>query len=256
MPVRRLLPEPVDDVDVYAEYAVSDADLNQRGWHLRMNFVSSTDGAVTEQGRSRGLSTDADRMLFAAQRDLADVVLVGAGTARLEGYGPDRPTPARRHLRRAAGRAETPVIAVVSASLDLDPTSDLFGAPDARTLVLTHDQAPAERRAELDRVVEVLSVGSTSIDPNRAVAALADRGLRRVLCEGGPHLFGSLLAGGVVDEMCLTVSPLLTGPGAGRIVAGPDLPTPARLRLDGVLEEDGALFLRYGVEHPPEPGAR
>lgn len=248
--MRRLFPDPVEVVDVYAEYAIADSALTGSGWHLRMNFVASTDGAVTEQGRSRGLSTDADRMLFAAQRDLADVVLVGAGTARVEGYGPDRPTEPRRHLRRAAGRTDTPTIAVVSASLDLDPNAELFRAPDARTVVLTHDRAPALRRTALERVVEVLAVGSQTIDLRLALTALADRGLRRVLCEGGPHLFGSLLAAGLVDEMCLTVSPLLAGPGAGRIVAGPSLPVPTPMRLDGVLAEQGALFLRYGVPRP------
>lgn len=255
--MRRLLPDPTETVDIYAEYAVPDEALAGRGWHLRMNFVTSADGAVTLAGRSRGLSTPGDRALFAALRDLSDVVLVGAGTARGEGYGPDRPSQSRRTLRRSAGRTEAPVIAVVSASLDLDPSSELFTAPDARTLVLTADHAPARRRADLERVVEVVTAGSDSLDPVAAMAALADRGLHRVLCEGGPHLFGSLLAGGVVDELCLTVSPLLTGAGAGRIVAGPLLAAPAQLALAGLLEEDGALFCRYAVRTgQPGPAER
>ena len=245
--MRRILPDPADEVDVYAEYAVPDPALTETGWHLRMNFVSSADGAVSEQGRSRGLSTPGDHMLFAAMRDLADVVLVGAGTARVEGYGPDRPNESRRALRLSAGRTEAPAIAVVSSRLDLDPDSELFTAADARTIVLTHGHAPADRRAGLERVVEVVTVGSDAVDPAAALALLAGRGLRSVLCEGGPYLFGSLLAAGVVDELCLTLSPLLAGPGAGRIVAGPDLTTPARLRLAGLLEEDGALFCRYAV---------
>lgn len=245
--MRRLLPDPTEDVDVHLEYAVPDAALNEDGWHLRMNFVSSTDGAVTAAGRSRGLSTPGDRMLFAALRDLSDVIVVGAGTARIEGYGPDRPTPARRESRRSAGRPETPVIAVVSSRLDLDPHSELFSAPDARTVVLTHGQAPADRRAALERVVEVITTGPDAVDPTRAVAVLADRGLRRMLCEGGPHLLGSMLAAGVVNELCLTLSPLLAGPGAGRIVAGTTLDTPVSLRLAGLLEDDDALFCRYTV---------
>ena len=102
--MRRILPDPADPVDIYTEYTVPDTALSKVGWHLRMNFVSSADGAVTEQGRSRGLSTPGDHRLFAALRDLADVVLVGAGTARIEGYGPDRPGQTRRDLRRRAGR--------------------------------------------------------------------------------------------------------------------------------------------------------
>ncbi|HEX5495119.1 MAG TPA: dihydrofolate reductase family protein, partial [Mycobacteriales bacterium] len=102
-----------------------------------------------------------------------------------------------------------------------------------------------------ERVVEVVTVGSEAFDPAAALADLAGRGLGRVLCEGGPYLFASMLAAGVVDELCLTVSPLATGPGAGRIVAGPDLPTPLPLLLSGLLEEDDALFCRYAVRPPP-----
>ncbi|HEY9388794.1 MAG TPA: pyrimidine reductase family protein [Mycobacteriales bacterium] len=243
--MRRILPDPADPVDIYTEYTVPDTALSKVGWHLRMNFVSSADGAVTEQGRSRGLSTPGDHRLFAALRDLADVVLVGAGTARIEGYGPDRPGQTRRDLRRRAGRSEAPAIAVVSSRLDLDPDSELFTAPDARTVVLTHGRAPADRRAELERVVEVVTVGAEAVDPAEALGALADRGLRRVLCEGGPLLFGALLAAGVVNELCLTLSPLLAGPGSGRIVAGPELTAPVPLTLSGLLEEEGALFCRY-----------
>lgn len=246
--MRRLLPEPADEVDVYAEYAVPDEQLAAGGWHLRLNFVSSADGAVTQDGVSAGLSTPGDRRVFAALRGLADVILVGAGTVRVEGYGPDRPSDRRRERRRAQGLHEAPAIAVVSGRLDLDPTAELFSAPDARTIVFTHDGAPAERREALARVAEVVSTGADAVDPVAMLRDLAWRGMRRVLCEGGPHLFATLLSAGVVDELCLTLSPLLSGPGAGRIVAGAQLHAPARLRLSGLLEEDDALFLRYAAE--------
>jgi riboflavin biosynthesis pyrimidine reductase len=142
------------------------------------------------------------------------------------------------------------VIAVVSASLDLDPTSRLFTAaePAARTVVVTCRAAPADRRAALAEVADVLVAGDDRVDLAAAVGRLAERGLPRVLCEGGPTLFGTLLAAGLVDELCLTVSALLTGPGTGRIVAGPppsDAPYP--LTLLHALEEDGALLLRYAL---------
>jgi len=251
-PVRRLLPAgdgpPADlDDDALAEaYAVPAG----RPWHLRMNFVTSVDGGVTVDERSAGLSNPADKRVFALLRDLADVVLVGAGTARTEGYRAERYGPDRRRRRVRLGRAELPVIAIVSGSLDLDPTSRLFtGAePTARTVVLTCRAAPEDRKAALAEVADVLVAGDDRVDLTAAVAGLAERGLTRVLCEGGPTLFGALLAAGLVDELCLTVSALLTGPGTGRIVAGPVLAgAPYPVALVHLLEENGALLLRYAL---------
>jgi riboflavin biosynthesis pyrimidine reductase len=240
--VRQLLPYPAEDVtddDLAAAYAPPP------GRHLRVNFVSSADGAVTLKGVSGGLGGPGDRRLFQLMRDLADVILVAAGTVRNEGYGYPAFGPERRARRRAAGRAEWPTFAVVTRSLDLDLTSSLFTDPPARTVVVAGPDAPADRRRELERHAEVLAAG----DLATAVGTLADRG--PILCEGGPSLFAALVADGLVDELCLTLSPLLAGPGAGRIVAGPEQP-PARLALRGLLEEDGALFTRYAVEHQAE----
>jgi riboflavin biosynthesis pyrimidine reductase len=250
--VRRLLPAadgPPADLDdgLLAEAYAVPAGLP---WHLRINFVTSADGGVTVDDRSAGLSNPADKRTFALLRDLADVVLVGAGTARTEGYRAERYGPERRRRRLELGRAEVPVIAVVSASGDLDPASTLFAAaePAARTVVITCRAAPADRTAALAEVADVLVAGDDRVDLAAAVGRLAQRGLARVLCEGGPTLFGALLAAGLVDELCLTVSALLTGPGTGRIVAGPlldDAPYP--LTLLHVLEQDGALLLRYAL---------
>ena len=248
--VRRLLPAadgpPTElDDDALAEaYAVTAAIPR----HLRMNFVSSADGGVTVQDRSAGLSNPADERVFALLRDLADVVLVGAGTARVEGYRAERYGPVRRRRRVELGRAELPVIAVVSGSLDIDPTSRLFADADpaARTVVITRRGAPADRLAALAAVADLIVAGDDHIDLAAALDRLAERGLRRMLCEGGPTLFGALLRAGLVDELCLTVSPLLTGPGTGRIVAGPVLDgAPYPLDVLHLLEEDGALLLRY-----------
>lgn len=241
--MRRLLPDPAADLsddDLPAAYAVP----TRR--HLRVNFVTSADGAVAVDGVSGGLSSAADRRVFGVLRDLADVVLVGAGTARAEGYSYRAPDGPRRARRRAAGVAELPTFAVVSGSLDLDPTSSLFADALARTVVLTTARAPADRRTALAAVADVLVVGQDTLDPAAALDALADRGLRRVLCEGGPALFGALLAADVVDEVCLTVAPLFAGAGSGRVVAGP--PAAARTaRLLHVLEDGGTLLLRYAV---------
>ncbi|HJQ44499.1 MAG TPA: dihydrofolate reductase family protein [Jatrophihabitantaceae bacterium] len=245
--MRALLPDHAADVDVHEWYA--------REWlepgGVRIDFVSSVDGAATAEGKSEGLQTSGDNRVFAAMRDLADVVLIGAGTARIEGYRAIDLSRRRRALRRDFGFSEELPTAVVSRALMLDPTAPLFAdAPDnARTVVITCDAAEADARSALDRVADLVVVGDESVDLVAARAALEERGLRRVLCEGGPTLFADLTAAGVVDELCLSTTPFLAGPGARRIVSGApwDVPT-VPLTLVHLLEEDDALFLRYRLQ--------
>ncbi len=211
---------------------------------LRATMVSSADGAGFLDGRSAGLSSEDDRRLFGVLRVLADVILVGAGTARTENYKPARRRPALAALR--AGRAPAPPIALVSRSLDLDLESPLFAqAPaDARTIVITCAASPAPLRTAAARVADVIVAGEEAVDLGKAVGALAARGLSRVLCEGGPHLLAQVTAAGLLDELCLTVSPLLAGPGPHRITEGAPF-TPRPMKLGHVLEADGFLFCRY-----------
>ncbi len=235
--MRQLLPEPAEELtddDLVAIYAVPPGD------HLRVNFVSSADGAVTLEGASGGLGSPGDRRIFQLLRDLAGVILVAAGTVRNEGYGYPKFDPERRARRLAAGRPEWPTFAIVSRRLDLDLSSSLFVDPPARTVVVTGPDSPAGRRAELERCAELMIVD----DLPTAVALLHQRG--PILCEGGPSLFATLVREHLLHELCLTLSPLLAGPGPGRIVAGDGHP-PVRLALTGLLEEDGALFTRYAV---------
>ena len=217
---------------------------------LRANFVSSADGAGSLGGVSEGLSSADDRRLFGLLRVLADVVLVGAGTARTEKYKPARHRGELAHLR--AGRAPTPPIAVVSRTLELDLESPLFaGAPShARTIVITSESSPAPRRAAAARVADVIVAGTAAVDLTEAAGVLAGRGLSRVLCEGGPHLLGQVAADGLLDELCLTVSPLVAGPGAHRITHGPPLAAALPMSLAHVLEGDGFLFCRYLAATP------
>ncbi|HVT66570.1 MAG TPA: pyrimidine reductase family protein [Trebonia sp.] len=215
----------------------------QATW-LRANMVTSADGAAYVDGRSAGLSSPGDMRIFGILRVLADVVLVGAGTARAEQYRPARRRPALQALRE--GRPATATVALVSRSLQLDLTAPLFTQtpPDARTIVITCAASPADLRAKAADVADVIVAGGDEVDLPAAVAALARRGLSRVICEGGPHLLGDLAAGHLLDELCLSVSPTLAGPGAARITAG--VPFPARpMRLIQVLSEDGFLFCRY-----------
>jgi riboflavin biosynthesis pyrimidine reductase len=224
-----------------------------RPW-VRANMIASVDGAATVDGLSGGLGGPGDKLLFGVQRALADVILVGAGTARAEKYGPARADPLLAGLRR--DRPPTPPIAVLSAGLDLDPDSPLLAQapPDARTIVLTSPAAPAGRRAAVGRHAHVIEAGTGQVSAAQAVAALAGLGHGRILCEGGPGLLAQIAAQGLLDELCLTVSPVLAGGPSRRILAGgpagdlaPGLPE--QLRLDCVLADGAYLFCRY-VRHP------
>ena len=241
--MRALLPEPADDVDVHRWYA---ADWLEPGG-LRVNFVNSVDGAATAAGLSKGLQTPGDNRIFAALRDLADVVVAGAGTARDENYRAVRLSERRQAIRRDYGLADTLPTAVISNALRLDPNAELFAADaPARTIVITAEACDPELRATISGVADVIIAGDEAVDLQLARHALEERGLRRILCEGGPTLFGDLARTAVADELCLSVSPLLAGPGSRRIIAGnlwADGPRP--LRLTALLEEDDALFARY-----------
>lgn len=227
--MRRLLPEPADDVDLAAAYAYPPEATR---W-LRATMVASADGAATAaDGLSGALSSPADRQVFHLLRDLADVVVVGAGTVRAEGYRP----------------ARLPV-AIVSGRLDLDLTAPLFTAAEHRSVVLTTAEAPPHRLAKARDVADVVVCGVDRVDPLLAVAALTERGHRRLLCEGGPRLLGQVAAAGLLDELCLTVAPVLASGEAPRVLGGPPLAPAAQLRLGHLLEEDGTLFARYEIRH-------
>ncbi|MFJ3586700.1 pyrimidine reductase family protein [Streptomyces sp. NPDC090127] len=214
---------------------------------LRANMVSSLDGAGQHDGRSQPLSSDSDMRIFGTLRGLADVIVVGAQTVRQEGYRPARARDAFAARRAAAGQGSAPVIAVVSASLGLDFTLPLFTEPLVPTLILTGAEAPAARVAEARAAgAEVVIAGEgPGVEPARAVAALAERGLRRQLTEGGPRLLGQFVAAGVLDELCLTVSPTMTAGAAQRIAGGPSVAVPQRFAMASLLEEAGFLFTRY-----------
>ena len=137
---------------------------------------------------------------------------------------------------------------VVSGSLDLDPAQAAFANAPVRPVVITSAAADSGRRAVIGEVADVLVHGTAEVDLAAALAQLrADYGLDHLLCEGGPALFGALHASGLVDEVCLTISPLLAGAGAGRIIAGP-AGALTRMALRHAIAADGYLFLRYTRE--------
>jgi riboflavin biosynthesis pyrimidine reductase len=240
----------LDDAALAALYDYPDLGAPPARW-LRANMVTSLDGGATVDGRSGGLSNEADQQLFALLRAHADVILVGAGTARAERYGPVRPeSEGLRWAWLREGRPPSPPIAVVTRSLDLDLGSALLAGapPHARTIVITTESALPDRRAAAARAAEVIVAGEASVDLKAAVDSLAERGHQRISCEGGPHLLAQIASAGLLDELCLTVSPLLAGPGADRIVTG-GLPLPGGgtlpFTLAHALTDEGYLFCRY-----------
>lgn len=244
--MRALLPEPASDVDLHEYYGAQ--WLSAGG--IRANMIASADGAASASGLSRGLQTPGDNAVFAALRDLADVVVAGVGTVRAEQYRVVRLRAERRARRSGLGLSPELPTAVISRSLRLDVHPELFdgGGP----IVITSAAADPDARAELARRATVLVCGDDAIDFHEMRRQLAERGLVRVLCEGGPTVLSAMLAARAVDELCLSISPLAAGPGAGRIVSGTSWPgSPLAMRLTGLLEEDGALFVRYAV-----PGGR
>lgn len=239
--IDRIWPDPASDLDDEALLAQT-AFAEGRTW-LRANFVASIDGAATRHGLSGGLGDAADRRLFELLRRPADVVLVGAGTLREEGYDGLRVSEASVAWRTDAGMPPHPVLATVSRSLSLDPASPLFTEAPARPIVYTVASAPAERREALATVADVVTVGDTDADLGRLRDDLAARGLHRIHSEGGPHLLGSLLSAGAVDALHLTVAPTLDSGDAGRIARGPY--APAGAQLASVLRAGDELLLHY-----------
>lgn len=248
-----------------AREALTDDDLDRvyswpdwpvpTAW-LRANMVMTADGAArSPDGLSAGISGAADRRVFGRLRGLADVVLAGAGTARAEGYRPAKAKPEFADRRAAARQGPVPAIAVVSRSLDLDLDSPLFTEPLVPTLVITCGAAdPARLDAVAERAEVVLAGDGRDVDLHLAVKALHERGLHRVHAEGGPHLLAQLAAAGLLDELLLTISPLLAGGSyAGespipRVLTGMPLPeAPRPLHLHHALEDEGTLFLDYRV---------
>ncbi|TFD95209.1 pyrimidine reductase family protein [Cryobacterium lactosi] len=230
----------LDPGDVLTRYTVGDRTTP----HLRVNFISSLDGAATHDGLSGGLGDDADRLVFDTLRMLTDLILVGAGTVRAEGYGGIRFSADAVAWRVRHALPEHPPVAIVSGRLDLDPTHPVFTDAATRPILITHAQAPADRRTALAAVADVLVCGERSVDHALMVQTLTGLGYPQVLCEGGPSLFGSLLSADAVDELCLTLAPLLESGRAPRIAGAPEA-SPRRMRLAHALPAGDTLLLRY-----------
>ena len=222
-----------------------------------LNMVSTVDGHATLDGRSGPISGPADRALFHALRLAVDAVMAGAATVRTERYGRIVPDASRRQTRVARGLSEEPLACIVSGRLALEGDIPLLADPAARVVILTQSSASLPAGATAAEIDYIRAARDGQLDLAAALAELRTRfDVRTLLCEGGPHLNAQLLGEGLVDELFLSLSPLLAGgdpdrnpahPEALRILAGPELSPPIALELRGVLEHDSGLFLRYSV---------
>jgi riboflavin biosynthesis pyrimidine reductase len=243
--MRLLYPHFEDVVDPAEIYADLPSAVGRPS--VRLNMIVSVDGGTSWNGVSGGLGGPADKALFAIMRTLPDVVLVASGTMRAEHYGPAVLPSDVQDARRARGQSPVPPVAVVSQRCDFDWDSDFFTAATERPFIITVSSAEPANVARAREVAEVIIAGDDLVDLRVAVEDLGGRGVEHILAEGGPTLNGELATDGLLDEVCVSLAPLLASGDAKRIIAGSALSQLERLRLRSILEEDDYLFLRYRV---------
>ncbi|MGW5518692.1 pyrimidine reductase family protein [Nocardia africana] len=214
--------------------------------YVRVNFVASLDGATATNGTSAELTSPLDREVLQLLRDLADVVLVGAGTIRQENYIGIRADAAVRAERLSSGMSEVAPIAVVTARADIDPDSRLLTHTSVPPIILTTTTASAAAKHGLERAgAHVLELGAGPISPTALIDALGSLGLRRIICEGGPLLTGQLATHKAIDELCLTTVPTVVG-GRGSRVTDSDCAASLRLQCQHIIiDSDGAQLARW-----------
>jgi 5-amino-6-(5-phosphoribosylamino)uracil reductase len=234
----------LDDGDLPGLYDYPERD----GTWLRANFITSVDGGATADGSSGGMGGPGDRLVFNLLRELADVIVVGAGTVRAESYSGAHLDVAPRQRRQDRGQSEVPQLAIVTRSGRLDRDMGVFTRTEVPPLVLTCAETAGATRRTLGDLCDVLDCSGgdpAEVDEATLLDVLAARGMRRVLTEGGPTLLGAFVQRDMLDELCLTIAPYLVGGLARRIATGPgQLLT--RMRCAHVLSDDaGYLYTRY-----------
>ena len=249
MEFRQLLPVPatVEIGELLGSMSLGDRATPERPYTVA-NFISSVDGRATIGGRSAGLGDDGDRMMFLGLREQADAVLAGTTTLRTERYGRILRDAERRGRRAQRGRSPEPLTSVVTRSGEVPTEIPLFAEPEARIVVFS--AAPIDSLARCAAHVDVIRLEASELILTTALRLLrSDYGMRSVLCEGGPTLFGALLRERLVDELFLTLAPKLAGGGDGpTISSGPELAEPQHARLQSLLERNGSLYCRYRLQ--------
>jgi riboflavin biosynthesis pyrimidine reductase len=241
--MRLLYPHYEDVVDPATIYADLPSAVGRPS--VRLNMIVSVDGGTSWNGVSGGLGGPADKALFAIMRTLPDLVLVASGTMRAEHYGPAVLPNDVRAAREARGQRPVPPIAVVSQRCEFAWDDAFFTAATERPYIITVSSAADANVARAREVAEVIIAGDDLVDLRVAVDDLGQRGVEHILAEGGPTLNGELATAGLLDELCVSLAPLLASGDAKRIIAGSALAQLDRLRLRSILEEDDYLFLRY-----------
>ena len=232
---------PVADDDLSDAYPWPDTTDRP---YVRAMMVTTLDGAAAgDDGLSGSVSGGADRAVLRAVRRFADVVLVGGGTMKAEGYGPLRARDEDAARREQQGQAAAPVLAVVSGSLDLPLGEGSFADSDLTPIVFTSERADPARVAEASERVEVVQLPGEHVDAATVIDQLHKRGLGRIVCEGGPGLLHQVTDAELLDEADITVSPMLVG--TERTPDTPMLQAPASFELQHVLTAEEFLMLRY-----------
>ena len=241
--MRMLFPDAGDEVDPVTVY--SDLPHNVARPAVRLNMIVSVDGGTSWNGVSGALGGPADKALFGVLRSFADVVLVASATMQSEHYGPAVADARFDGARRQRGQTPAPRIAVVTRTCQFDWDTPFFAAATERPIVLTGSSASEEDRTRASDVADVIVAGEDDVDLERAIGEPGSLGARNVLAEGGPTLNGELARAGLLDELCVTLSPLLASGDAKRIIAGSTLDALEPLSLCSICEADNYLFLRY-----------
>jgi riboflavin biosynthesis pyrimidine reductase len=245
-PLLQLFPEH-GETDVETAYAGALGPAQPDRPHVTVNMVASVDGHTAVDGRTGILSSPTDKAIFRFLRTLADVVMVGAETVRAEGYGTVKVTEEVTARRTARGQTSAAALAVVTRSLELDWSSKLFSQPTQRPFVIAPADADAEALQAADQVATVIRAGHGSVDLGEALRLLRkEHGVETVLCEGGPTL-NAQLASGLLDQLCLTVSPAVVGGTSRGILAAAGIGDPIALELRSALADGSELYLRYRV---------
>lgn len=242
----QLLPEPAErEAAELLDGMFSALEPPRDRPHTLVNFVASADGRVTVSGRSGPLGDEGDKAIFHGLRERADAVLAGGATMQTERYGRILGRPERRRRRVERGMSSEPLACLITRSGSVPTEIPLFGEPEARIVVF----GPSALRATLDACpaqVDLVAIGPDELTLTTAMQRLrSDYGVATLLCEGGPRLFSSLLQERLVDELFLTVAPMLVGGDGSALTAGPELPEPAKLRLRWLLHRNETLYARY-----------
>jgi riboflavin biosynthesis pyrimidine reductase len=234
----------IDDGELPRLYAYPEHE----GTWVRANFITSVDGGATADGSSGGMGGPGDRHIFNLLRELADVIVVGAGTVRVEGYSGAHVSAAQRHGRQARGQSEVPRLAIVTKSGQLDREMGVFTRTEVPPLVLTCTASAEETRRRLGDLCDVVDCSGEdpgAVDEATLLDGLADRGMRRVLTEGGPMLLGAFIQRDLLDELCLTIAPYVVGGLARRIATGPGQVLTRMHRAHVLTDDAGYLYARY-----------